>query len=155
MARTERDTGQVMDDYVAWENGDASKIDVMAESLDVYNPGLPGGEAHDRAVWKAYFDEIQVAFPDYGVETVAEVTDDSMAMHEVRITGTHRGEFKGIPATGRHVEIHAMGKYLIEDGKIVEIHHFYDTAELQEQLGLTVPEVVGQLPKLVWRKIGG
>lgn len=138
---------------MAWENGDSSKLEVISESVDAYNPGLPGGEVHTRQAWKAYFDKIQAAFPDYEVQTVAEITAKDMAMHEVKIIGTHESEFKGIPATGREVEIHAMGKYLIEDGIIVEIHHFYDTAELQAQLGLSFPAVLGQLPKLAWEKI--
>lgn len=71
MAQNQEDTEQIMEDYVAWENGDSSKLDVMSESVDVYNPGLPGGEVHNREEWTAYFDRIQVAFPDYEVQTVS------------------------------------------------------------------------------------
>lgn len=153
MAQDATGTEQLMSDYVAWENGDSSKLEVIAESVDAYNPGLPGGEVHTRQAWKTYFDKIQAAFPDYEVQTVAEIPAKDMAMHKVKITGTHQSEFKGIPATGREVEIHAMGKYLIEDGTFVEIHHFYDTAELQAQLGLSFPAVLGHLPQLAWGKL--
>lgn len=153
MAQDVDDTERIMRDYVAWENGDSSKLDVISESVDAYNPGLPGGEVHTREELKKYFHKIQAAFPDYEVQTIAEITAAGMAMHEVKITGTHQSEFKGLPATGREVEVHAMGKYIIEEGEIVEIHHFYDTAELQAELGLTFPEVLGQLPKLLWGKI--
>lgn len=153
MAQDIEDIEQIMRDYVAWENGNSSKAGVMSESVAVYNPGLPGGEVHDREKWKSYLDAVHAGFPDYRIRIEAEAMTDDMAMHEVKITGTHQSEFKGLPATGRKVEIHAMGKYLIEDGEIVEIHHFYDTAELQSQLGLTFPAVIGQLPKLVWGKI--
>lgn len=153
MAQDRGDIEQLMADYVAWENGDSAKLEVISESVDVYNPGLPGGEVHNRDDWQAYFEKIQAAFPDYEVQAVAEITGSDMAMHEVKITGTHQSEFKGVPATGREVEVHAMGKYLIEDGQIVEIHHFYDTAELQTQLGLTFPEVIGQLPQLIIGKL--
>lgn len=153
MTPTADETEQIMRDYLAWENGDSSKLEVISESVDAYNPGLPGGEVHSREEWKKYFDKIQAAFPDYEVQTIAEITAADMAMHEVKITGTHQAEFKGLPATGREVEVHAMGKYLIEEGEIVEIHHFYDTAELQAELGLTFSAVLGQLPKLLWGKI--
>lgn len=153
MAQDDGATEQIMRDYVDWENGDSTKLDVISESVDAYNPGLPGGEVHTRDEWKRYFDKIQAAFPDYEVRTMADVMGNEIAMHEVKITGTHQAEFKGLPATGREVEIHAMGKYLIEDGQIVEIHHFYDTAELQAQLGLSFPEVLRQLPKLLWGKV--
>lgn len=41
---------EIVRDCFAWSNGDFSKTDVMAASIDVYNPGLPGGETHDRDV---------------------------------------------------------------------------------------------------------
>lgn len=147
------DIDQIMRDYLAWENGDSEKAGVISESVDVYNPGLPGGEVHSRADWAKYLEKIRTAFPDYEVQNVAELTGTNMAMGEVRISGTHQAAFKGIPATEREIEVHAMGRYHIEDWEIVEIHHFYDTAELQAQLGLTFPAILGQLPMLVVQKL--
>lgn len=39
-------------------------------------------------------------------------------MAEVKITGTHPGEFKGLPATSRDVEVWAMSKYVIADEQL-------------------------------------
>lgn len=35
-------------------------------------------------------------------------------------TGTHRGEFQGIPATGKTISWTGIGIYTLMDGKIVE-----------------------------------
>ena len=69
------------------------------------------------------------------------------------ITGTHDGEFKGIPPTSRKLELRGMEKFRVVDGKIREMHAYFDTQEIPEQLGLTFPAIVGQLPKLVLRKV--
>lgn len=144
---------QVVHDYIAWVNGDPSKVNVLSESVDVYNPGLPEGEVHDRAAYEAYLREIRAGFPDLQFTEEAVVSSDDVALVEFTITGTHDGEFVGIPPTGREVEIRGAEKFRIADGKVVECHVYYDTQELADQLGLTFPTVIGQLPKLVWGKL--
>jgi len=149
VSRTER----VVRDFVAWENGDASKVDVASESLDVYNPGLDGGEVHDRESYAAYLRDGRSAFPDMQIATEEIVATGDIVMAEVRITGTHQGEFDGLPPTGRSVDIRGMGKFLVGDGTVEECHLYYDSREMATQLGMTFPEILGQLPKLAWRKL--
>ena len=153
MSDTDSRTAQVVRDFVAWENGDASKVDVVSESLDTYNPGLEGGEVHDRESYAAYLQEGRSAFPDMQVEIEEMVAEGELVMAEVRITGTHEGEFKGLPPTGRSVDIRGMGKFLVIDGTLEECHLYYDSQEMATQLGVTFPEILGQLPKLAWRKL--
>ncbi|GAA0675565.1 ester cyclase [Natronoarchaeum mannanilyticum] len=144
---------QVARDFVAWENGDDSKIDVVSESLDMYNPGLPNGEAHHREEVAAYLYESRAAFPDAAFLIEEIVADDNVILAELTVRGTHQGEFKGIPPTGRRVEFGAMARYVVADGKVEECHVYYDTKTLANQLGLTFPTVLGQLPKLILRKL--
>jgi len=153
MSDTTSRVEQVVRDFVAWENGNSSKVDVVSESLDVYNPGLEGGEVHDRESYAAYLQEGRVAFPDMHIAIEEIVANGDIVMAEVRITGTHEGEFKGLPPTDRSVDIRGMGKFLIIDGTVEECYIYYDTREMANQLGMTFPEILGQLPKLVWRKV--
>jgi hypothetical protein len=46
-----------------------------------------------------------------------------------------------------------MEKFRVVDGKIQEMHAYFDTREIPEQLGLTFPAIVGQLPKIALRKV--
>jgi steroid delta-isomerase-like uncharacterized protein len=153
MSDTTADSEQVVREFVAWENGDASKVDVVSESLDVYNPGLSGGEVHDRESYASYLRDGRSAFPDFRIAIQEIVASGDIVLAEVRITGTHDGEFKGLPPTGRSVDIRGMGKFLIEDGTVEACHLYYDSREMATQLGLTFPAILGQLPKLVWRKL--
>lgn len=47
------------------------------------------------------------------------VEDDRIAAH-VRAGGTHTGPYRGIAATGRHVNVAEFGFYRIAGGRVVE-----------------------------------
>jgi predicted ester cyclase len=49
--------------------------------------------------------------------------------------GTHRGDFQGIPATGRQVAVPGTVFYRIAAGKIVEFRGQFDRMSMMEQLG--------------------
>jgi len=51
-------------------------------------------------------------------------------------SGTHEGEFQGIPATGNKVEISGIIIARIENGKIVEDKEEFDMLGLMQQLGM-------------------
>lgn len=144
---------QAVQDYIAWVNGDPSKVTALSESVDVYNPGLPDGEVHSRTAYESYLQEIRAGFPDVQFTADEVASSGDVVLIEFTITGTHDGEFQGLPPTGREVEIRGVEKFRIADDKVVECHVYYDTQELANQLGLTFPTVLGQLPKLAWRKL--
>lgn len=50
--------------------------------------------------------------------------------------GTHTGDFFGIPATGKTVELDGTTLVRMQDGKIAEERDFYDNLEFMQQLGL-------------------
>jgi steroid delta-isomerase-like uncharacterized protein len=153
MTETHTRSEQIVREFIAWENGDASKADVVSESLDVYNPGLENGAVHDRESYAAYLQDGRTAFPDMQILVEEIVAEGEIVMAEVRITGTHEGEFKGLPPTGRSVDVPGMGKFRLADGVVEACHLYYDTRELTAQLGLSFPEILGQVPKLAWRKL--
>lgn len=148
-----RDPEAVVRDCFAWSNGEFSKVDVMAESLDVYNPGLPDGESHERSVWAEYTRAIHDGFPDIHFEILELASSENTVLVEYRVSGTHRGAFDGLPPTHREIEFRATDTFHVADGQVTEWRSYYDTAELQAQLGMTFPTVIGQLPRLVVGKL--
>lgn len=153
MASTSTDPADVVQDAFAWINGDESKIDAIAEDVDVYGPALPEGEVHSREEWASFIEANREGFPDIEFSIEELVAGDPVVMAELTISGTHTGEFLGIPPTYREIEIPAVDKFVVEDGHVVEWRPYFDSQEIPEQLGLSFPEVVGQLPKLAWRKL--
>jgi steroid delta-isomerase-like uncharacterized protein len=92
--------------------------------------GATGAEALKR-VWEV----LLRAFPDIHVtveETVAE--GDKVASRNT-VTGTHRGEYQGLPPTGRTVAYSEIFIVRITDGRIAEIRGVVDVLAQLRQLG--------------------
>jgi predicted ester cyclase len=52
------------------------------------------------------------------------------------MTGTHRGEFMGIPATNKSVKVSYIDLWRVENGKFVENWVQLDMLGLMQQLGV-------------------
>ena len=50
------------------------------------------------------------------------------------MTGTHQGEFMGIPASGHAINVGVADYFRIADGSIVEHRGVMDTGALMQQL---------------------
>lgn len=138
MAKTSPgDIESVLDDYTALWNGDFSKLEVVSESVDVYLPALSDGEVHGRDAFESYLRDLRTGFPDWHVTVDETLAEDGVVMKEWTVTATHKGEYSGVPPTGRPIEISGMAKILIENGKVQEDRLYYDFHDLIEQLGLT------------------
>ncbi len=53
--------------------------------------------------------------------------------------GTHTGDFFGIPATGKAVDLDGSTIVKMREGKIAEEQDFYDNMDFMQQLGLVPP----------------
>jgi steroid delta-isomerase-like uncharacterized protein len=99
----------------------------------VHFPGMPplNYEAHEQ-----FGRMIFGAFPDiqYTVEDLIAEGDKVVARFSAR--GTHRGEFQGIPATGRSASVTGIGIYRVASGKIVEQWGIFDQLGMMQQLGV-------------------
>ena len=75
------------------------------------------------------------AFPDLHHEIVDMVAEGDKVAIRLSVTGTHKGEFQGIPPTGKKLSLDEMGFISIIDGKIVEGWISADTMGLMQQIG--------------------
>ena len=79
--------------------------------------------------------EVRAAFPDFKLHLKESIGDgDHIAFHWT-VTGTQKGEFQGMPPTGKSVEINGMTLDRLRDGKVVSEHVYFDRLALLEQLG--------------------
>ena len=77
------------------------------------------------------------AFPDVQFEVLNLVSGDDNAAYYWIARGTHEGEFAGIPATGKEVEIHAITILNhLGAGKCMESWTIVDQMSLMQQLGV-------------------
>ncbi len=121
--------------YAAVSTGDYDAIDrlVVPNFVEhtVVAPGMPAG----REGLKALFRMIRQAMPDMVMtpeDIVAE--GDRVAIRAV-MTGTQTGEWMGIPASGKHVEITVMDLDRIENNQFAEHWGVGDVMALMTQIG--------------------
>jgi steroid delta-isomerase-like uncharacterized protein len=79
------------------------------------------------------------AFPDLRHEIVDMVAEGDKVAVSLNVTGTHKGEFQGIPPAGKKLSLDEMGFITIIDGKITEEWISADTMRLMHQLGALPP----------------
>lgn len=104
-----------------------------------------GPDAYVKAVqrWKR-------AFPDLRATILDAVTSGNKVVLELRWDGTHKGPLEGpfgtIPPTNKAGSISASMNVRVEDGKIAEVHHYFDLLSMLSQLGIA-PMRTGQAPQ--------
>ncbi|MDH4150709.1 MAG: ester cyclase [Betaproteobacteria bacterium] len=82
---------------------------------------------------------LRAAFPDR-VDVMEQVIADGDRVGLLfRVTGTHTGNFFGIPATGRRIDVYEVALLRIINGQMVEGWYMMDEAELLRQLGAKLP----------------
>jgi steroid delta-isomerase-like uncharacterized protein len=94
---------------------------------DVYD----GAEAVDR-----YFKETRAAFPDQRNEPIALHHADDAVIAEFTLKGTHLGQLRGLPATGRAFSCRCAAFFLFEDDRLVAERVYFDSATILRQLGV-------------------
>jgi predicted ester cyclase len=79
-------------------------------------------------------------FPDRSLQIEDEVASGDCVAMRWTWTGTHEGDFMGVPRTGKSVRSAGMGIYQVVDGKIVAEWVFEDLFGIMQQLGDPRPE---------------
>jgi steroid delta-isomerase-like uncharacterized protein len=120
-----------------FELGDAS----MAEELvatDYYNHDAADPSIGLEGV-KAFVAGFKSAIPDARVDIAYQVAEGDKVVSRYTWSGTHQGEYFGVPATGKQVSYTATATFRIADGKIREAWLNYDQWGLMQQLGAVSP----------------
>ena len=79
------------------------------------------------------------AFSDLQVDVLDVITDRDKVVARTTWRGVHDGNFLGVPATGKRIEIEAYIVERLEDGKTVEHWSLFDQMAMMQQLGLIPP----------------
>jgi steroid delta-isomerase-like uncharacterized protein len=119
----------------AWRARDASALAAdYAPDAVVVSPtgGVLEGRAEIERIYRMWFD----AFPD--LEFVSEdllIDDDRVALLS-RVSGTHAGEFFGVGATGRRIEVSSAFVYRLDGNYIAHERRVLDFTGLLVQVGV-------------------
>ena len=108
--------------------------DLVKEDFVELDP-LPGQE-QGREGLKAIIHTLLSAFPNMHWVAKEMVAEGETVVTRFVWTGTHRGTFLGIPATGRSVEVKGVVIDRLEDGQMADSRILMDTMGLMQQLGV-------------------
>jgi steroid delta-isomerase-like uncharacterized protein len=108
--------------------------DLLADDF-VEHEVSPGLEPTKEGV-KEFFRMYIAAFPDLRMEAEDVLPSGDKVIARARGTGTHRGEFMGMPATGRSIDVELIDIMRFgEDGLVQEHWGVFDTLKMMQQLG--------------------
>ncbi|HWC12208.1 MAG TPA: ester cyclase [Acidimicrobiales bacterium] len=117
----------------AWNAGDGERY------LEMYHPSIMhhglGPEPFDQLANRGFYEAMWAAFP--GAQLIIDDTiseGDRLALR-FHLVGEHKGEFMGIPPTGRAFLLSAQTIMRFGDGRVVERWTTGDLLGLLIQLG--------------------
>jgi len=120
-----------------FNEGNLSIADEIISPDYVYHG--PVGEFKGPEGMKQMVQAFKVAFPD-GTFTIDDmVGEGEQVAVRYRLKGTQKGEYFGIPPTGKQVNITASYFYKFENGKEIEALPFMDSLTFYQQLGISPP----------------
>jgi steroid delta-isomerase-like uncharacterized protein len=115
-----------------WSKGNLAAADeLMAPDVVIHQPAVGG-----LAGLKAFNTTLRAAFPDWYSTPEELIAEGDRLVERWTGRGTQRGEFQGIPPTGKPVTVPGVVFYRIRDGKIVEFRGSFDMLSLLQQLGV-------------------
>ena len=82
---------------------------------------------------------MRAAFPDLAFSIKEQVSEGDKVASRFEWTGTHRGTFLGVPATGRSVRVWGIVIDRLEQGRIKDTRILMDIFGLMMQLGALGP----------------
>ena len=111
---------------------------LLAEDF-VEHEEQPGLQPTKQGVLE-FFGMLRLAFPDMRMDVEDLIAGGDKTVARARVTGTHQGEFAGVPATGRQVEVQLIDIMRFDDaGLVCEHWGVMDMMSMMQQLGV-VPE---------------
>jgi steroid delta-isomerase-like uncharacterized protein len=114
------------------------RFDALADIVhpDYRYEGPDGAQLHGPLELEQLVASYRSGFSDFHAVVTSEVESGGLVAMTMKLTGTHDGEFEGLPPTGARMSLPIAVFTRVEGNRIIEDREFYDTATLLAQLGL-------------------
>jgi steroid delta-isomerase-like uncharacterized protein len=143
LSKQEQNKQLVRQFFEASDRQDAEMMDQLVSSTNysLHFSGMPPMNWNTNK--EQFLAPFNKAFPDLRRNIVDMVAEGDKVAVSINVTGTYKGEFQGIPATGKQVSFTAMDILTIIDGKITEEWATADMMGLMQQIGAIPARSVG------------
>jgi steroid delta-isomerase-like uncharacterized protein len=109
----------------------AALTSLMRDDYIQHNPLVRQGSKGFQDFFQAWFE----ASPDFRFELKQIVSEGDKVWVYGTYSGTHQGDWLGIPATGNAYKFDAVDIFRVQDGKLAEHWDVLDVYTLFKQLG--------------------
>jgi steroid delta-isomerase-like uncharacterized protein len=131
---TQANVALVRESVEAFNAGDVAKLlAVAAPDIVIHYAEMPE-PLQGRGTWQQGYELVKRAFPDLKIHVDDLVAAGDKVALRLTLSGTHQGNFQGIPATGRTISYVSHEFYRVADGAFAEEWICSDTASLFRQL---------------------
>jgi steroid delta-isomerase-like uncharacterized protein len=121
----------------AVNTGNLEKLrDLVAEDCIEHDPAPNQAAGPDGYI--QFFTMMRTAFPDFKLEVEQLVADEDNVAFAYTATGTHQGDFQGIPATNVRIKARGLQISKFANGKMVERWGSSDELGILKQLGAKI-----------------
>jgi steroid delta-isomerase-like uncharacterized protein len=121
----------------AWNKGDGEAF-LALHDPSIRHHGL-GPEPLDHAGNRAFYEAFWAAFPGSQLTIDDVVAEGDRLAARFHIEGEHKGDFMGVPATGRPFVLHGHTTMQFSGGRVLERWTTADRLGLLTQLGVIPP----------------
>jgi steroid delta-isomerase-like uncharacterized protein len=132
-----------------WNNRNLEVVnEIVSPSHALHAPNISGSSIGPEA-YKSQVLIFLAGYPDlrFSIEDLIAEKDRVVACWT--LSGTHKGDFMGIPATNKKVSVEGMTVHNVASGKIMDSYSNWDALGMMQQLGV-VP-ALGQAKTLTAR----
>jgi steroid delta-isomerase-like uncharacterized protein len=141
------DLDRMLDDWaMAWssaENNDPERVVALFANDCVFEDVTFGVVARGKEELRGFVNGAFAAIPDFKYRLTSRFAAGQWAAIEWVMSGTHTGDFPGMPATGkRFSSVRGSSILELEAGKIRRQSDYWDAATFMRQVGL-LPQHVG------------
>lgn len=129
----ERLVRQLMEEEISLGDFSLTEQLIAPDFVDHTNPpGMQHGIAGHQAIVSLF----RRAFPDSRWTIDELIATEDRVIIRTTLTGTHQGEFFGIPPTGAGVRVGGIHILRVDGGRVVEHWGFNDDLSMMRQLGV-------------------
>jgi predicted ester cyclase len=123
-----------------FNHGDPAVLKRLVDPAFVEHQRLPPGMPPTVEALRAIIGALREGFPDFRLTIEQLDTVQDRVWLRMRATGTHRGEFMGLPATRRNIAVDVIDVLRLKRGRVIEHWGVPDQLAVMEQLGALGPE---------------
>ena len=122
-----------------WNKRRLDAVDHLISPSHALNDPIVSGSQTGPELYKRRVVEFTASFPDLRFTIEDMIAEKGKVVVSWIFSGTHQGDFMGIPASGRKVSVEGITIHYVTNGKILDSYARWDALGVMRQLGDVPP----------------